>query len=26
LRFYHPQWTDDRFVLTLVSSVRVNKN
>ena len=26
LRFYHPQWTDDRFVLTLVSSVELNKN
>ncbi len=26
LRFYHPQWTDDRFVLTLVSSVGLNKN
>ena len=26
LRFYHPKWTDDRFVLTLVSSVGLNKN
>jgi hypothetical protein len=26
LRFYHPQWTDDRFVLTLVSTVALKKN
>ncbi len=26
LRFYHPQWTDDRFVLTLVGSVGLNRN